>query len=612
MKDKIDLQVNNSNIANQNLLNTLPKSNLINNILDDISVLPAQNFKQLYSAFKLVHDEYCEAGLSNKNKSGIRFYLRELLPESTTFVSLFKEKVIATVTVIRWSMASIPSFNIYKEEIEEAVNKGKFFAEATKFASVARKISEISDKRNPVIIFEELLKTIYHWCGILGVDYWISVIHPRQSTYYSKKLGFEIVGEQKTCGHVVDKPGVLIKLDIRSLINGRTKPFKYLGKKMLSKEPLVSQFQNYHFLSSLEVLFLLIEDSEALEKASESEKSLFDFYYPEILALVNKIEDSKKEVNFICEDNSIAFIASPYFPELREFIDDSSLKTYGVFDLKVLFLKTMFIAQTFAKLYGIKINFKDIKLSNSIFYGQYQALGFILCYLTKISITSSGLNELFFEIEPWKKDFEKNVLRFRFVSNNKISLKEIELELGFIAGSYWSTQNSNGQWVNNFSFNLLKIESGINSKLISQKLTLSKTKNSDTVILIAENNLLDQSATRRILEKRGFTVLTTRNGENAYDILSSQKVDLALIDVSLPGLDGLSLASRLRNTLGIRLPLIAFTASVGEQDRGRIYRAGMNDLILKPQSIKELYKTIDFHLAQSYIFDGKPHLFRVA
>lgn len=611
--------MNKSEIVSQAITDTLPKSNLVNsttdvnNISDEISVLPAQNFKQLYSAFKLVHDEYCEAGLSNKNKSGIRFYLRELLPDSTTFVSLFKEKVIATVTVIRWSMASIPAFNIYKEEIQEAVDKGKFFAEATKFASVARKISEINEKRNPVIIFEELLKTIYHWCGILGVDYWISVIHPRQSTYYSKKLGFEIIGEEKDCGHVVGKPGVLIKLDIRSLIDGKIKPFKYFGRKMLSKEPLVSQFQNYHFLSSLEVLFLLIEDTEALEKASVSEKSLFDFYYPGILALVNKIEDSKKEVSFICEDISIAFIASPYFPELREFIDDSSsLKRYGVFDLKVLFLKTMFIAQIFAMSYGIKINFKDIKLANSIFYGQYQALGFILCYITKISIVSSGLRELFFEIEPWKEDLEKNVLRFRFISDNKISLKEIEIELDYIAGSYWTTQNSNGQWINNFSFNLLKIENGINSNLISQKLILSKSKNSETVILVAENNLLDQYATRRILEKRGFTVLTTRNGENAYDILSNQKVDLALIDVSLPGLDGLSLASRLRNTLGARLPLIAFTASVGEQDRSRIYRAGMNDLILKPQSIKELYKTIDFHLAQSYVIDGKPHFFQVA
>ncbi|MDU0347332.1 response regulator transcription factor [Actinomyces sp. MRS3W] len=89
------------------------------------------------------------------------------------------------------------------------------------------------------------------------------------------------------------------------------------------------------------------------------------------------------------------------------------------------------------------------------------------------------------------------------------------------------------------------------------------------------------------LETQGFECLTAPDAEVAWELLSSRKVDLVVLDVMLPGGSGVALCRRLRGT-GSRVPIILLTALRDEQDRIAGLEAGADDYVTKPFSPREL------------------------
>ena len=95
------------------------------------------------------------------------------------------------------------------------------------------------------------------------------------------------------------------------------------------------------------------------------------------------------------------------------------------------------------------------------------------------------------------------------------------------------------------------------------------------------------------LEKNGFEVLSSDNGEDCISILESNSVDLLVLDLMLPGMDGIDVCKEIRKIDKFNnLPIIMLTAKGEETDRILGLELGADDYITKPFSVRELVARI--------------------
>ncbi len=125
---------------------------------------------------------------------------------------------------------------------------------------------------------------------------------------------------------------------------------------------------------------------------------------------------------------------------------------------------------------------------------------------------------------------------------------------------------------------------------ISSTNTLYKGQKSFHV-LIAEDVEQNADLLKIRLKKAGHTFSHARNGIEAYEMFSQQKFDLILMDVQMPGMDGLMATEKIRQSAeGADIPIIALTASVLYEDQLACRAAGMNGFIKKPVAFDELFE----------------------
>jgi DNA-binding response OmpR family regulator len=100
------------------------------------------------------------------------------------------------------------------------------------------------------------------------------------------------------------------------------------------------------------------------------------------------------------------------------------------------------------------------------------------------------------------------------------------------------------------------------------------------------------------LEQKGYKVVSTDSGLDALSLCREARPDLILLDVLLPGVDGLQVFEELKSTDGLRqVPVIFLTALGSESDRVAGLELGANDYVVKPFSIRELLVRIRIQLA---------------
>lgn len=109
-----------------------------------------------------------------------------------------------------------------------------------------------------------------------------------------------------------------------------------------------------------------------------------------------------------------------------------------------------------------------------------------------------------------------------------------------------------------------------------------------TRVLIADDDDVVRDVVRRYLERDGLDVSTAHDGNEALRLLGSQNIDVAILDVMMPGPDGLSLCGSLRRGGDYALPVILLTALGEEDDRIAGLEAGADDYLTKPFSPREL------------------------
>jgi CheY-like chemotaxis protein len=100
-------------------------------------------------------------------------------------------------------------------------------------------------------------------------------------------------------------------------------------------------------------------------------------------------------------------------------------------------------------------------------------------------------------------------------------------------------------------------------------------------VLLAEDNPINALLARALLEREGCKVDRIASGDEAVSALSRGFYDLILMDLRMPGLNGIEATKALRER-GVTTPIVALTADAFDEDRRACLAAGMNDFLAKP------------------------------
>jgi two-component system cell cycle response regulator DivK len=121
-----------------------------------------------------------------------------------------------------------------------------------------------------------------------------------------------------------------------------------------------------------------------------------------------------------------------------------------------------------------------------------------------------------------------------------------------------------------------------------------------STILVVEDNATNMTLSTFLLESAGHTVVAATSAELGLTLALECRPDLILMDIQLPGMDGLQATALLKGNAATRgIPVIALTALAMKGDEERIRAAGCDGYIAKPLAYKEFLGVIREHLAKS-------------
>jgi len=107
------------------------------------------------------------------------------------------------------------------------------------------------------------------------------------------------------------------------------------------------------------------------------------------------------------------------------------------------------------------------------------------------------------------------------------------------------------------------------------------------VILVVEDNERNLKLLRDVLEYAGYDVRVARTGEDGVTLAVKEPPDLVLMDLQLPGIDGMEALRQLRaSPRTADIPVVAVTAQAMKQDRERVLEAGFDGYVEKPISVR--------------------------
>jgi signal transduction histidine kinase/ActR/RegA family two-component response regulator len=136
-------------------------------------------------------------------------------------------------------------------------------------------------------------------------------------------------------------------------------------------------------------------------------------------------------------------------------------------------------------------------------------------------------------------------------------------------------------------------ETEVDSESATAAATPSRTSGKP-LILVAEDNLMNRKVLCHMLNMAGYTTITAENGETAIEATRQHHPGLVLMDIQMPGMNGLEATHHIRADSEVGdTPIIAVTALTMPGDRERSFEAGVNQYLSKPMDMQQLLKMID-------------------
>jgi two-component system cell cycle response regulator DivK len=123
-----------------------------------------------------------------------------------------------------------------------------------------------------------------------------------------------------------------------------------------------------------------------------------------------------------------------------------------------------------------------------------------------------------------------------------------------------------------------------------------------STVLVVEDNPANMTLATFLLKSAGYAVLSATDAEAGLALARSEQPDLVLMDIQLPGMDGLEACAILKKSEATRdIPVIALTALAMKGDEERIRAAGCDGYIAKPLAYREFLATVAARLQKSAV-----------
>ncbi|OHB43708.1 MAG: two-component system response regulator [Planctomycetes bacterium RIFOXYB12_FULL_42_10] len=123
---------------------------------------------------------------------------------------------------------------------------------------------------------------------------------------------------------------------------------------------------------------------------------------------------------------------------------------------------------------------------------------------------------------------------------------------------------------------------------------------SDKNVMVVEDNEKNRKLMRVVLKAKGYNIIEAATGEEALNLLKNQKPDIILMDIQLPGIDGLTLIRQIKASVITKdIPIIAVTAYAMKGDEQKILDTGCNAYISKPINTQELPLIVEKYIKKS-------------
>ena len=114
-----------------------------------------------------------------------------------------------------------------------------------------------------------------------------------------------------------------------------------------------------------------------------------------------------------------------------------------------------------------------------------------------------------------------------------------------------------------------------------------------STVLIIEDNEKNMKLARDVLQAKGYRTIEAITGEEGVKLAGERKPDLVLMDIQLPGINGIEAFKQIRGNAATQaIPVVALTASVTPTDRSAINAAGFDAFLGKPINLKEFLDTV--------------------
>lgn len=125
-------------------------------------------------------------------------------------------------------------------------------------------------------------------------------------------------------------------------------------------------------------------------------------------------------------------------------------------------------------------------------------------------------------------------------------------------------------------------------------------------VLVVDDDHQIREALRRGLRARGYEVLTAGNGETALDVLAGASVDVVVLDLGLPGIDGHEVIRRLRSFSDV--PVVVLSVRESQSEKVTALDAGADDYVVKPFGMDELLARMRAALRRARPEEARPKL----
>ena len=114
------------------------------------------------------------------------------------------------------------------------------------------------------------------------------------------------------------------------------------------------------------------------------------------------------------------------------------------------------------------------------------------------------------------------------------------------------------------------------------------------LVMYVEDHYEDQVFVRRVIEAMGHEVVEAGTGLDSLEIAAKRNPDLIIMDINLPGMNGLEVTAKLKEDKNLaHIPIVALTINLMKEDEQRCLEAGCDEYLPKPISVSALRKTIE-------------------